>query len=461
MTHRPFASADPALDEEVALLADADQRARSYIAGIGSRPVFPTERDIAGLSAFRESLPGEGHAPSSTVRLLDDVGSAGAVETNGGRYFGFVTGATLPVAAAADRIALAWDNSGTSSAGSPVSAVIEDVAAGWLLDILDLPRSSAVGFTTSASAGTVIALAAARRSLLAAHGWDLDRAGLAGSPTIRVVASELAHVVVIKALRILGFGLDNIEWAPVDDFGRIDPEKLPALDSSTILILQAGEVNSGEFDPFDRVIAIAEPAGAWVHVDGAFGLWARASKHRELTSGVDRANSWTVDGHKWLNTPYDSAMVIARDPDALVGAMKSEAVYLPPAPDAQRNRTLEFSRRARGIPVWAALRTLGRAGVADLVERTMSLASYAADGLREAGYDVLNRVTLNQVLVATDDPEQTQRVLLAAQQSGRTWFGQTSWRGQLAFRISVSSWRTTRADIDDLVDLLRSLRHIG
>jgi glutamate/tyrosine decarboxylase-like PLP-dependent enzyme len=449
----------PDREGEVALLEDADRRARSYVRDIGSRRVFPSDTDLAALRAFDEPLPQAGETAASTVRLLDEIGSAGAVESNGARYFGFVTGATLPVAAAADRLALAWDNSGSSSVGSPTTSTIEDVAARWLLEILDLPRSSAVGFTTSASSGTVIALSAARRSILAGLGWDVDRAGLAGAPEVRVVASELAHVVVVKALRLLGFGLDNVQWAPVDDHGRVDPSRLPPLDGSTILILQAGEVNTGEFDPFAELLDRAQDAGAWVHVDGAFGLWARASRHHALTAGVDRADSWSVDGHKWLNTPYDSAMVIVRDEAALVGAMRSDAVYLAPSVDAQRNRTLDFSRRGRGIPVWAALRTLGRAGVADLVERTMHLAAYAADGLRGAGYDVLNRVTLNQVLVAADDPERTRRIVHAAQQTGDTWFGETTWQGRAAFRISVSSWRTTEADIDALVALLRSLRY--
>ena len=444
--------------DELELIDDADRRARSYIEGIGSRRVFPDSAAVDELRAFREPLPVEGHDARSTLRLLDEKGSAGAVESNGGRYFGFVTGATLPVAAAADRMALAWDNSGSSFAGSPAAATIEEVAGAWLLEILDLPRSSAVGFTTSASAGTVIALSAARRAILAAQNWDVDRAGLGGSPNVRIVASELAHAVAVKALRLLGFGLDNVEWVPVDDHGRIDVLQLPALDASTILILQAGEVNSGEFDPFAELIDRAEAAGAWVHIDGAFGLWARASKHRQLTAGVERADSWTVDGHKWLNTPYDSAMVILRDPEALVGAMKSDAVYLSPSFDAQRNRTLEFSRRARGIPVWAALRTLGRVGVADLVERTMHLADRVAEGLRDAGYDVLNRVVLNQVLVSTDDPDQTRRITEAAQASGETWFGQTVWKGRSAFRISVSSWRTTEDDVDALLLLLGSLR---
>lgn len=439
---------------ELDLIRDADARAQSYVDKIGSRPVYPAPGSVDALDAFAEDLPEHGLDAASTIRLMDEIGSPATVETNGGSYFGFVIGAALPVAAAADRLALAWDN-----AVSPSTGAIEKIACRWLLEILDLPRESAVGFTTSASSGTIVALATARRTLLARQGWDVDLRGVAGAPPVRVVATERAHVAVIKALKVLGFGLDNIEWAPVDGFGRVDPDRLPALDATTILVLQAGEVNTGEFDLFEPLIASADASGAWVHVDGAFGLWARASKHRHLGAGAEKASSWTVDGHKWLNTPYDSAMVIVRDPTAIAGAMHSDAAYSPASPDAQKNLTLEFSRRARGVPVWAALRTLGRDGVADLVERTVDLAASAAEGLRSAGYDVLNRVVLNQVLVATDDPEQTARIVKAAQDSGVTWFGQTSWNGRVAFRISVSSWRTTQKDIDELIELLRSLRY--
>lgn len=447
------------LDDELATLHDADARARSFIANIGTRRIYPGIDEIDGLRAFDEDLTDHGHDASSTIRLLDEAGSAAAVETNGGRYFGFVVGATLPVAAAADRLALAWDNSASAPMGAPGVAAIEKVAGRWVLDILDLPRHSAVGFTTSAAAGTIVALATARRALLARKGWDVDNDGVHDAPRIRVVASELAHVVVRKALRVLGFGLNNIEWVPTDQFGRMDPTSVPELDDTTIVILQAGEVNTGEFDPFADIIPHANAVGAWVHVDGAFGLWARASRHMSLTAGIETANSWTVDGHKWLNTPYDSAMVIVAEHDEISASMHSDAVYAPATADAQKNLTLEFSRRARGIPIWAALRTLGRSGVADLVERTITLAQSAADGLREAGYDVLNRVVLNQVLVATDDPEQTARIVSAAQTSGKTWFGSTQWRGRPAFRISVSSWRTNQDDIDALVELLRTVKH--
>lgn len=293
---------------------------------------------------------------------------------------------------------------------SPVAATIEKVAARWLLDVLDLPRESAVGFGTSATACALTCLSAARRSLLARLGWDFDRDGLIGAPEIKVVISETVHITARKALRLLGFGTARLIVAPTDVHGRIAPDRLPELDGRTILCLQAGEVNTGEFDPFVPLIEAARRANAWVHVDGAFGLWARASSRRALTDGIEGADSWTTDGHKWLNTPYDGAVAIYRDAEALSQAMNADAIYATASADAQTNLTLEFSRRARGIPIWAALRTLGREGVAALVDRHCDKAGWLADRLREGGLDVLNRVVLNQVLVRCGDDERTARI---------------------------------------------------
>jgi glutamate/tyrosine decarboxylase-like PLP-dependent enzyme len=444
---------------ELALMEDADRRARAYTAGIGARPVFPTAEAVRDLGSFDEPLPDRGREAAETLALLDKYGTPATVETNGGRYFGFVTGATLPAAAAAERLVLAWDNAGLAHVTSPTAAKVEAVAARWVLEALDLPRTAGVGFTTSAGAGTVIALAAARRALLHRHGWDVDEHGLTGAPQIRVVASELAHVVITKALRVLGFGATQIALARADEFGRVDPGQLPPIGDTTIVVLQAGEVNTGEFDPFTDIIPAARAAGAWVHVDGAFGLWARASPlHRYLTLGVEGADSWTVDGHKWLNTPYDSAVVILADRAQMAQTMTSDASYSHTSADSQKNLTLEFSRRPRGIAIWAALRTLGRDGVADLIEGTVALAAEIAQGMRESGYTVLGRGVINQIIARADTPEETARIVAAAQASGRAWFGTSVWRGEPVMRISVSSWRTTPADVEDLLDLLRALK---
>ncbi|AOK25355.1 pyridoxal-dependent decarboxylase [Burkholderia ubonensis] len=449
--------------DELALLADADRRAHAYLTSVDTRRVFPDAAALANLVAFDEPLPERGKPADDVLRLLDGAGSPATVASNGPNYFGFVIGAALPAAAAAERLMLAWDQCASSFDNSPVAATIERQAARWVVEALDLPRDSAVGFGTSATACTLVAIAAARRALLARKGWDFEGDGLIGAPEVKVVISALAHITVKKALRVLGFGMKRIVVAPVDAHGRIDPDRLPPLDDMTIFCMQAGEVNTGEFDPFAALIPRAKAAGAWVHVDGAFGLWARASSKAALTDGIDGADSWTTDGHKWLNTPYDGAMVICRDADALAVAMNAAAVYSSAERDAQMNLNLEFSRRARGIPIWAALRALGRDGVAAMIDRHCALASRVATGLRAAGYDVLSRVVLNQVLVRAATDAQTVAIREAAQASGEVWFGTTVWQGRPAFRISVSSWRTEEAHVDRLVDLLAGLykRHAG
>ncbi|MFV3127799.1 pyridoxal phosphate-dependent decarboxylase family protein [Niveispirillum sp. KHB5.9] len=448
--------------DELALIRDADNRAASYLAGVADRRVFPDADALAALWAFQEPLPRLGRPAAETLDLLDRIGTPATVTSNGPNYFGFVIGGALPAAAAAERLMLAWDQCASSFDNSPVAATLEKLAGQWLLEALDLPRESAVGFGTSATACGLACLAAARRSLLARKGWDVDRQGLAGSPAVQVVVSETVHVTVRKALRILGFGLDNLIIASTDDYGRVDPARLPRLDDMTILCLQAGEVNMGEFDPFIPLIQAARAVGAWVHVDGAFGLWARLSSDAvRLTAGLDGADSWTTDGHKWLNTPYDGAIAICRDARALADAMNSDAAYAAADPFAQKNLTLEFSRRARGISVWAALRTLGVDGIAGMVDRHRALARRLADGLRATGYEVVNRVVLNQVLIrleGDEDGARLTRIRKAAEASGELWFGPTIWRGRPAARLSISSWRTGEAEIDHAIAVLASLR---
>lgn len=445
-------------DDELTVLADADRRALAYVAGIGTRRVFPDPDALDGLSAFDMPLPSRPSPVADTLELLDGKGSPATVASNGPNYFGFVVGASHPAGAVAERLMLAWDQGAPMAITSPVGAAIEAVAARWVLEILDLPAAAAVGFGTSATSCGLTCLAAARRTLLARAGWDLDERGLAGAPRVRVVVSATTHVAVRKGLRILGFGRQDVIVVPTDSQGRMDPSQLPPLDARTILCLQAGEVNTGEFDDFSRLVPVAREAGAWVHVDGAFGLWARATDvARHLTDGVDGADSWVVDGHKWLNTPYDCAMAICRERAALAGAMNSDAAYAVGAENSQKNLTLDFSRRPRGIAVWAILHALGRGGVRELVTRHIGYADHAARRLREAHFTVLNRVVLNQVLVRCDTDAMTERVLAAAQASGQVWFGATRWQDRPAFRLSFSSWRTTSAHVDALCDLLARL----
>lgn len=440
------------------LLAEADRRALAYLDGITTRRIFPDASAIAALATFDQPLPEQGHAADQVLCQLDEIGSPATVASNAARYFGFVIGATLPVAAAAERLVLAWDQCASSFDNSPVADQLEKIAGRWVCQALGLPDQSALGFGTSATACTLACISAARRVLLARQGWDFDGDGLLGAPQIRVVLAETAHITVKKALRVLGFGMNHLHYAPVDQYGRIDPARLPELDERSLLILQAGEVNTGEFDRFAELIAIAREANAWVHVDGAFGLWARASSSAHLLEGVEQADSWTTDGHKWLNTPYDSAMAICRDADALAAAMNSDAAYASASKDAQKNLTLEFSRRARGIAIWAALANLGRTGLQAMIDRHIRQAEELASTLRNAGYQVLNRVVLNQVLVRGDTDEQTIAIRQAAQASGEVWFGPTLWQGRPAFRLSLCSWRTEDADVEALGALLLRLK---
>lgn len=422
-------------------------------------PVFPDAPAIAALSALDEPLPATGRPDAETAALLRDVAAPATVRSTGPDYFGFVIGGTLPAAREADHWVTDHDQCAVGHAGSPAAHALEARAAAWVLDALDLPRGGAVAFGTSATAGGLSCLTAARHALLHRLGWDFARHGLDGAPPLRLLVPETAHVTVLKAARILGFGLDRLARMPCDASGLVDPGRLPPLDDRAIVVLQAGEVNTGGFDPFAAVIPRARAAGAWVHVDGAFGLWARASALRPLTDGIEGADSWTVDGHKWLNTPYDGAMAIAREPRWLAEAMRAAAAYSEGQAGDQMHLTLEFSRRARGVPIWAALRSLGRAGVAEMVERHHRLARRIAAGLAAEGIAVLNApVPLNQVLARCGTDAETTALVAAVQESGEAWFGPTLWQGRPAFRISVSNWQTREAHADALVALIGRLR---
>jgi len=444
------------MSNENDLMADADAWATAYRQSVKDRKVYPGADEIAALSGFDAALPEGPSDAKAMLAQLDKLGSPATSVSTGPHYLGFVIGGVLPAAAAADRMVSVWDQCASSHANSPVAAKLEAIAGRWILDILDLPRSAAVGFGTSATACGLSCFAAARRELLARLGWDLDNEGLVGAPEIKVVVSDISHITIFKALRILGFGKKHLLVAITDERGRIIPDSLPTLDNKTILCLQAGEVNAGDFDPFVPLIKKAQTAGAWVHVDGAFGLWARATKtHRHLTEGLERADSWTTDGHKWLNTPYDSAMAIVKDGDAFARALNADAVYATAETHAQKNLTLEFSRRARGIPIWAVLKTLGRSGVSEMVERHCRQAQMLAKGIDgKNGIKVLNTVALNQVLCTTNGDETPADFTARMNATGKLWFGQTVWKGKPAFRLSVSCWRTTDADIERAISVL-------
>jgi glutamate/tyrosine decarboxylase-like PLP-dependent enzyme len=434
------------------LLSQARALAGKYIDGIHDRSVMPTASALEGLAELRRPLPMDSTDPSQILEDLDRIGSPATVATTGGRFFGFVVGGALPITVAASWLANAWDQNAGTWILAPIAAELEVVAADWLLDLLDLPRDATVGFVTGSTMGAFAALTAARSALLRRAGWDVKQRGLNGAPNIRIVTSDEIHPTNLAALGYAGFGLDAVERVPTDEQGRIIVSALPPLDDRTIVLLQAGNINSGACDPFAEIIDRAEAAGSWVHIDGAFGLWARASEAtRALTTGMERAHSWSVDGHKWLNLPQDSAVYICRDASAVNDVFGVTATYLVDDGKQRRNPntlTPELSRRARGVEFWAALASLGRSGVEALIDRCCAHARRFAEGLSAAGYQVLNDVVLNQVVFMASSEEATRAALARIQASEVTWLGPTTWRGHFAMRISVSSWATTTEDVE-------------
>jgi glutamate/tyrosine decarboxylase-like PLP-dependent enzyme len=439
------------------LLENAAKRATKYLENIQSRGVFPDEEAIQDLTKLNPGMPKKGWTPDKVLSLLDEVGSPATVSSAGSRYFGFVIGGALPATLAANSLASAWDQNGVLYVTSPVTAAVEEISESWLIDLLGLQPGTAVGFVTGATMANFSGLAAARNSLLTRAGWDVEAKGLFGAPEIKVVVGEEYHASMRKALGMLGLGRDRVEKVPVDEQGRMRADQLPEMDEMTIVCLQSGNVNTGSFDPAAKIIPEAQKAGAWVHVDAAFGLWAKASpENADLADGLELADSIATDAHKWLNVPYDSGLVFVRDRDAIARAMTTSAAYL--IESGRREGyfyTPEMSRRGRGIEIWAALLSLGRDGLADLVESNCRLAKLFANGLEEAGYEVLNDVVLNQVLVSFGDAEKTNKVIEVVQQEGTMWAGGTEWQGRTAMRISVSSWATTEDDIEQSVAAIR------
>lgn len=433
------------------LLNDAAARSVRYLESLPTRPVAPTPEAVAALARFDEPWPAGPTDDTETLRLLDEIGSPATTAMAGPRFFGFVIGGSLPVTLAANWLAGAWDQNTGLFRPTPGTAYLEQVALRWLLEALGLPAECAGAFVTGATVANLCGLAAARHAVLARAGWNVEAEGLFGAPPVTVIVSAEAHPSVTKSLGVLGLGRSRVVKIPVDDQGRMIAERLPRISGPTIVCVQVGNVNTGACDPVAEVCRRVQPAGAWVHVDGAFGLWAAAAPARaHLVAGIAAADSWATDAHKWLNVPYDSGLAFVRDRHALQAAMAITAEYLP-TDGGQRNPgdfTPELSRRARGVEVWAALRSLGRSGLADLIERNCAQAQRFAEQLRAAGFAVLNEVGLNQVLVAFGDAERTKQVIEAIQREGTCWAGITVWQGRTAMRISVSSWATTDADVD-------------
>ncbi len=432
------------------LLSDAHARAVRYLDSIASRSVEPDDAAVAKLLELDTPLPENPVAPELVLAHLDEIGSPATIANAGPRYFGFVTGGALPVSLAANWLAGAWDQNAHFVVGSPTAAALENVALHWIRDILELPESWGGGFVTGTTMGNFSGLAAGRHKLLADAGWDVEANGLFGAPEIQVVVGAEAHTTLLQALALVGFGRERVIQVPVDDQGRMRADALPELAGPSIVCLQAGNVNSGSFDPIEEIALRAHEHGAWVHLDGAFGLWAKASPaHAHLAEGIAEVDSIATDLHKWVNVPYDAGLALYRNPDMARNALSITAAYLPTGEERQPcDYTPESSRRARGVETWAALASMGRSGIAELVERNCRYATRFADGLRDAGFEILNDVVLNQVLVSFGDTARTQEVIAAVQKEGTCWCSGTTWKGRAAMRISVSSWATTEADVE-------------
>ncbi|MBA2720243.1 MAG: aspartate aminotransferase family protein [Chloroflexi bacterium] len=464
------------------LLRQTADLAADYLEGLDRRPVHATATHDELVAAMGGALPDRGEAPGEVVADLAAIAEPGLIASNGPRFFGFVIGGSLPSALAADWLTSAWDQNAGLYVIGPSASVAEEVVAGWLIDLFGLPEGSSVGFSTGATMASFTALAAGRHRVLERLGWNVEEDGLIGAPDIAVVVGAEAHVTIHVSLQMLGLGRNRVHKVAADDQGRMRPdalrETLAGLREQAVLVCaQSGNVNTGGFDPLPEIAAaVRELPNAWLHVDGAFGLWAATSPAlRHLAAGLAEADSWTTDAHKWLNVPYDSGIAIVRDAAAHHQAMTLGAAYYVETTGAERdpyNWVAESSRRARGFPLYAALRELGRDGLAEMIERSCSIARRMADGLRDApGVTILNDVVLNQVLVrfapvatannSSDDAgpaaidSHTRAVIAAVQADGTCWLGGTTWHEMAAMRISVSNWSTTEADADVSVAAIR------
>jgi glutamate/tyrosine decarboxylase-like PLP-dependent enzyme len=443
-----------------ALLIQAQKNAFEYIDNISKQRVFPSEKNLKKLAVFDEPLPQASSDPALLLDLLSSVGSANTVAQTGGRYFGFVNGNALPVTLATKWLSDIWDQNAALYVMSPIASKLESVCQRWLNQLFGLPEQTAVGFVSGTSIATLSGLAAARFRQLQNLGWDVNQQGLFGAPKIRLVLGKQTHGTVAKSISLLGFGQASIEWVDCDNQGRMIVEKLPELDQSCILVLQAGNVNSGAFDDFTKLCQLANKAQTWVHIDGAFGLWAKASNVFDgQTKGMQLADSWSVDAHKTLNTPYDCGIVLCKDTQALTNALHQQGSYIQLS--EQRDGLLytpEMSKRARAIELWSAMKYLGRNGIAELVEQLHNRAVFFARLLTDSGFTIVNEVVFNQVIISCETEQLTQRTLSLVQQSGICWCGGSTWNKKSVIRISLCSWATTEQDVRRSVDVFMNAR---
>jgi glutamate/tyrosine decarboxylase-like PLP-dependent enzyme len=450
-------------DEQIELLRAATRYAEEYLRTLDERPVFPDTRALEALDDFDEPLPETSMEAADTLAMLHGVGSPGTVSQVGGRYFGFVDGGALPVGVAARTLADVWDQNTAHYVMSPVAARLEVVCERWLAELLGLPDGTAAGFVTGTTLANLSGLAAGRNELLRRRGWDVTESGLYGAPPIPVIVGARAHAAVRKSLALLGMGDAHTRVVPVDGQGRMRVEAFPRMREPCLVVTQAGNVNSGGFDPVGEICASTHEADGWVHVDGAFGLWATAVPSlAPLVPGIAEADSWAVDAHKTLNVPYDCGVILCRDREALLAAFRASASYFQWSDEREPMRyTPSMSKRARAVELWAVLKTLGREGVVRLVEQLCENARYFADRLAENGFAVHNDVVFNQVLTSCDDDDETTRTLANIQAVGECWCGGSVWQGRAVIRVSVCSWATTRADIDRSVAAFCRAREVA
>ena len=438
------------------LIENFSERAKKYMAHLDNARVYPANSEIEKLESLRIPLQDEPLSAEKVLAELDETGSPATVVTTGGRYFGFVIGGSLPAAMSAKLMSAVWDQNAGLTLMSPIAHTLEEIASEWLLDLFGLPSSCATGFVSGDTMANFSALASARHHLLKLNGWNAEEQGLFGAPEITVITGEEVHVSVLKALNMVGMGRSRIVKVPVDSQGRMIASLVPKVDGPCIICVQAGNVNTGSFDPIGEICERNKNEQTWIHVDGAFGMWAAVKKKKKnLAKGIELADSWATDAHKWLNVPYDCGLVFVKRKEALFNAMSATASYLPEMNTREPYQfTPEMSREARGIPVWAALRSLGKKGLNELIERNCSQARKIASSLASAGYEILNDVVLNQVMVSFGTAEETNRIMKNIQEEGTCWCGGTVWQGKTSMRISVSSWATTDEDIEKSVSAI-------
>ncbi len=448
--------------ESKKIFEQAQKHAHTYIDNVDTMNAYPSQKSIKQLDLFDEAMPVSTSSAEEVLNILQKIGTTGTVGQTGGRYFGFVNGGALPVTLAVKWLTDVWDQCGGLYLTSPVNAKLESVSERWLKELFNLPESTVAGFVTGTSMANLCGLAAARYYLLDKQGWNVNEFGMNGAPKVRVLAHDQVHASVKKTLAMLGFGKAQVERIPADRAGRIDVQQLPKLDSTCLILLQAGNVNTGAFDNFMYVCERANKVDAWVHIDGAFGLWAAASERlKHLTEGISLASSWAVDGHKTLNTPYDSGIAFCKHPQAMVTALQATGDYLQYDGDRQPLfYTPEMSKRSRVFELWAALKYLGKQGVDKMVYSFHEKAKSIAEVLRQQDFEILNDVEFNQVLVRFQNDDITNKIIKHIQQSGTCWLGGTTWNNQAAIRISLCSWKTTDDDLNQLTDLFVEAKNL-